>query len=574
MANGMGGLFIGASALRNSQTALNVTANNLANVNTAGYVRQQVVFGDMTYVDQNKQASISHMQTGLGVSIADVAHTRNVFLDKSFRTESGRQAFYASCYSTASEVQTFFQEMEGEAFQDNLEDFWVAFQEFAKDPTDSINQNLVMQKASLFVSRSNSVYTGLQSYQQNMNLRISDDIGRINDLGHTIFALNLEISRVEAGNVETAMSLRDERDNALDELASLARIEYKERSDGTVRVSIEGVNFVDEAKVYEMGKKEDQVTGFITPYWPHMSDTKHGQYSEVFNFDVAITSTFNTDLGELKALVMMRGDHYADYRDIEGMSVRDFNDSTGLSVMLTTGAQLDQLIHQLVTAINDVICPNIAADSAITGTDAAGNAVSYAAGTLILDADNCAVGSDNKIPPAELFTRVGCERYTTVYGDDGKTYYVYNTEDLTDTSKMYTTTSIKVNQDIVDNPSVLAHLTQLGEEARDFADRLVGIWDASKLTVSPNSNGTCTFAEYYAQMMGELGTAGSIYETTANTLEGTAIAFDNQRMQVTGVSSDEELTNMIKYQNAYNAASRYINVVSEMIETLINTMYA
>ena len=46
-------------------------------------------------------------------------------------------------------------------------------------------------------------------------------------------------------------------------------------------------------------------------------------------------------------------------------------------------------------------------------------------------------------------------------------------------------------------------------------------------------------------------------------------SIDNQRMQITGVSSDEELTNLIKYQHAYNAAARYINVVSEMLEHLI-----
>lgn len=75
-------------------------------------------------------------------------------------------------------------------------------------------------------------------------------------------------------------------------------------------------------------------------------------------------------------------------------------------------------------------------------------------------------------------------------------------------------------------------------------------------------------------MIGEIGTAGSIYDTIARTLEGTTKAVDNQRSQVTGVSSDEELTNMIKYQNAYNAASRYMNVISEMIETLVTSLGA
>ena len=75
-------------------------------------------------------------------------------------------------------------------------------------------------------------------------------------------------------------------------------------------------------------------------------------------------------------------------------------------------------------------------------------------------------------------------------------------------------------------------------------------------------------------MMGELGTVASIYEKTSTTLAGTATAVNNQRQQVIGVSSDEELTNMIKYQNAYNAASRYIQVVSDMIESLVTGLGA
>lgn len=55
-------------------------------------------------------------------------------------------------------------------------------------------------------------------------------------------------------------------------------------------------------------------------------------------------------------------------------------------------------------------------------------------------------------------------------------------------------------------------------------------------------------------------------------LTGTVASVDNQRQQVIGVSSDEELTYMIKYQNAYNAASRFINVVNEMIEHLLTQL--
>ena len=222
MANGMGSLFVGMSGLRSSQNALNTTANNLSNVNTAGYVRQQVLQTDSIYNTFDRSASISHQQSGLGVDIGDVVHARDIFLDKSYRTEAGRQAFYAATADAVNEVTTFYQELQGEAFQDSLQDFWVSFQELAKSPSDSVTLNLVVQKATLLVSRSEGIYNGLLDYQQNINTKISNDIDRVNELGHRIFELNDEIKRTEAGRVETAMSLRDERDNCLDELGALA----------------------------------------------------------------------------------------------------------------------------------------------------------------------------------------------------------------------------------------------------------------------------------------------------------------------------------------------------------------
>ena len=69
-----------------------------------------------------------------------------------------------------------------------------------------------------------------------------------------------------------------------------------------------------------------------------------------------------------------------------------------------------------------------------------------------------------------------------------------------------------------------------------------------------------------------MATIANVYGATASSLEGTVSAVNNQRQQVIGVSSDEELTYMIKFQNAYNASSRFINVVDEMIEHLITKL--
>lgn len=588
MANGFGSMFIGVAGLQSSQNALNVTSNNLANLDTTGYVRQSVLFADRDYVTFNTTAAISNQQSGLGVTIGDVVHSRDVFLDRLYRTESSRQSFYASTSEALTEVQNYYQELEGQAFQDALTDFWGSFQELYKYPEDSVYQNLVIQKAQLFTSRSSAVYSGLKSYQYNINSQISDDIDQVNELGKTISELNLQIQKVEAGNIETAMTLRDARDMALDELASLVDISYKEETNGVVRVSVEGNEFVNENGYYKVEKQTDKVTGFVTPYWSHLSDPDKGEYTYLFNFNCDISTENKNDMGEIKALVLARGDKVANYKDIVGLDGKTYDDTTGMSVMLRAEAQMDQLFHGIATAINDILCPNTEASNYITGltgnnsvtmTDADGNTYTVTANTKILDADKCAVGSDGKLPPQELFTRLGTERYTEVtYTDTSvnppttKTYYLYNEEDPTDTTKQYTMASTGVNSALITDETLLPHLQQNGDVDQSLMATLAAVWDKESLTVNPNDTKAYSFKGYYTAMIEEVATYGNVYNSTATNLSQTVQSVDNQRQQVIGVSSDEELTYMIKYQNAYNASSRFINVINEMIEHLITQL--
>lgn len=85
----------------------------------------------------------------------------------------------------------------------------------------------------------------------------------------------------------------------------------------------------------------------------------------------------------------------------------------------------------------------------------------------------------------------------------------------------------------------------------------------------PKDTSKCNFEGYYDKIISHLGTNGSIYKASSDTMTSTAAAIDNQRNQIMGVSSDEELTNMIKYQSAYNASSRFITVISQMTELIV-----
>ena len=77
---------------------------------------------------------------------------------------------------------------------------------------------------------------------------------------------------------------------------------------------------------------------------------------------------------------------------------------------------------------------------------------------------------------------------------------------------------------------------------------------------------------YYNSLVSQVANSGDVYKSICQAQEETVSSIESSREQIIGVSSDEELEFMIMFQNAYNASSRYINVVSEMLEHLVTTL--
>lgn len=567
MANGFGSLYIGASGLQSAQNALNTTANNLANVNTVGYVRQQVVFSDKRYdLLKDPTLRVNAHQSGLGVDIGDVVHARDVFLDKAYRLETGRNAFYEACYETTTYVEDLLQELDGEEFKVSVEDLWTSFQELAKTPADSVTQNLVLQKSELLLSRAQTLYDDLKEYQANIDMQIKEDVVRVNEIGEKIYELNLKIQRVESNKVETAMTLRDERDKLLDELGSYANINIHEDELGFVYVTMEGVDFVYEAGYHSIEIQTDNLTNFSTPYWSHLSDPEKKLYVGVFDPEETISSEMNTDVGTIKAKMIMRGDDFGIYSDL--LTAENYKGVQD-EVVMETEAQVDLLIHEIVTAVNDAMSPNKDYTVQKDVYDANGNLLFAAGQTIqILDEENCARGVDGELPPQEVFVRQGMPRYTT-YEIDGQSFYVYNPENPEDSNSLYRLGNLEVNENLKKVITMFPAYTQ--NKAVDFkmAERLVNIWEVQGMHINPSDQYPCTFQDFYDKMIAKLGTDGNIYKSSVDTLNTTTASLENSRQQVLGVSSDEELGKLIKYQSAYNASSRYMTVIAQMTELIV-----
>ncbi|BBF44950.1 flagellar hook-associated protein FlgK [Lachnospiraceae bacterium KM106-2] len=596
MSGSMSSLYVGVTGLTASQNALNTTAHNLTNIGTKGYVRQQALFADTNY----SSVGINHinsMQVGLGTNLAAVRQVRDTFLDKSYRIESGRYSYYEVQYQTADEIEDVMGELEGVEFQNSLEDFWTSIQSLANEPDNIVQRTTTVQTAVSFVERANTIYAQLKDYQLSLNTKIKNQVDEVNSIGQQIVDLNYLIQKAEAGNVENANDYRDTRNLLLDQLATYGEISYDENKYGVVTVNFEGVQFVSETGYNKMGvEKMSENSEMIKPVWEFFD-------TDVFDLSRTPKSDDDTDVGSLKGILIARGDAVANYSDIPvkptepkksdyatdalynaayaqyetdlsqfEADTKVYNQKVNQSIVMSVQAQLDQLVHGVVTKINDILCPNETVTDSVTG-------VTYK--VLASDA-SIGMGDGCEVPGTELFSRIGSDRYEEVTitrkKEDGSTYtetrYAYKEEDASDPNSLYSITNIQVNPDVLKNVSLipLSNANKTGDYAVDVCKELTSAWTETFATLDPNTTTKNTFKDYYITMVGAIANRGNTTKSIADNQESLSASIDSQRQQIIGVSSDEELTKLIQYQHAYNAASRYFSVANDMLEQLINNL--
>ncbi len=301
-----------------------------------------------------------------------------------------------------------------------------------------------------------------------------------------------------------------------------------------------------------------------------------------------------------------------DLENYYNVEVVEYNKTVGGTVVMKAQAMFDQLINTVVTLINDCLSPKttLQTTGGLTVTvpqgtcvynlddplrdvllegvdngsitvdrfgiiqDAAGATVTVPDGkTLtILDMERTSYGVDpEQTPGTELFVRADQpDRYTKVVAADGTEYYIYNKNDDFGDESTYRLKNLEVNPLVLDNYSYLP-LTTLEENVDlNKGAELLAAWDAAGVCLDPNNTTLKDINDYYSTMVGVIGNDGYVYNAIAESQSDVVVSLDEKRESKQGVTSEEELTNLIKFQNAYNASSRYITTVADMIDTLIN----
>ena len=568
-------LYVGNSGLTTSQNALNTTAHNMSNVGTKGYTRQQITQGTMNYVTIKNQPNMNApQQTGLGTLYNNTKQVREMFLDKSFRLESGRESFYEVSYNTIEEAEDLLQEMNGQEFAEAINNLWVAAQELSKAPTEATTQATFVNRCNEFISRSQGVYKGFTEYQDRMDESIKGMVDTINALGDELFELNRQVSMIECGGVEHANDLRDRRNQILDELATYGNISYEEDAQRNVIVSFENTSFVCLDMVNHIGLDTDaSPDGFYTPYWEFAAKDVSvlvpgtggatgvpAQYemqkditgARIVNLSLPVSSDMNTDVGKLRATLLARGDHHATYHDLsddatgtyynqgynENGKVQPGAVSVANSVIMNLEAEFDQLFNTVVTAINDVMRNALSNPATVSGEGSTEDYVMF----------------QMSFPTAALNYDIDADHKA---GKNLMGLSITNTE---------------VNSRLLQDPTTFNFRTVTGDQDEAAMRDLKAAFTTSKYTINPNVVATTSINGYYNAYVTQISTSGSVYKGIRDFQEQTVDGLDQAREQVTGVNQDEELQYMIQFQNAFNASSRYINVVNELLNHLLTSL--
>ncbi len=594
----MGSLYVGVTGLQTSSNSLNTVAHNISNVNTEGYTRQQISQKDRHYnLLSLKNPEVPLLkQLGLGVQYGETRQVRDYFLDKTYRTESGRAAFYEVSSDALMQVEDILKEAnEDEAFSGALSEFWNSIQELAKDPSGSVTQGLFVSKAQTLLDRAAEVYNGIIDYQNNLNRQIKDTVDKINEYGRELSKLNEEIVKVEAkiknangivDNVENANDLRDRRNLIVDELAKLVNVSFEEDTDGFMNVQIEYSDFVQRETIYEIALDQDEY-GFYTPYWKTNAQVKSDGSLDIsqallFNLKRPISSSINTDIGKLKSLMVSRGDKYGTSEDLSRYTT-DFTklEDSYKSLLAAGDPEADEALRKLKEFVTK---SGLGAYDETTGlTDDQKEGLTlldkeyYDVNVLPRTCTNVEAEFDNLIHGVvvKISEILGNAGYTT----DGKGWAEEPYQDnglytLIAESEGYHIGNISVNTKFLQMPTLLSFTTESGEADYATAEKLTEAFKAEEHVLNPDLTQKSNFLNYYGDLVEQVTNSSSVARTLLDAQNATAEAARDAREQILGVSSDEELQFMITFQNAYNANSRYITTINTMLESIIQTFGA
>ena len=619
------GLTIGYSGLLAANAALNTTGNNISNVETDGYSRQKV--------NQSAADALRVFTTygcaGAGVEVLAIERIRDEFYDVKYWNNNTNTGEYSMKAYYMKQVEDYFADNSTiEGFKTIFDRMMSALAEVQKQSGSDSTKAQFIGSASSLCDYFNSMAANMEQVQKDVNQEIKLKIDEINSIATEIATLNKQINTIELDGKSHANELRDARTKLLDELSAIVDVEVTEtpivdatnpdRYTGANRLIVRiagGQTLVDSgdyrslecvARKPEEKVNQSDIDGIYDVYW--VANRLTGDLGDQFNL-------YNGAMGgELRGLVQMRdgnnGENFQGtvndiqtvvdggktYKEVKVKVTKDYLlDMNKLTLSYTGGKinlgnqvfyftewKYDQTTQEYTFRIDESI-NNANLTTTRMGKEATiGASVKYQGVPYYMAQMNEWIRTFS-----EAFNKILKEGYD-VKGNQGILMFTGNHE--TDEEQYLfdgglnpgVKDTVSVNDDsyyrltaknasilkaMVNDPDLLATKVGQTEGVDEYknVERLIKMIN-DKTQVSFRGAST---AEFLTCILSDIALNTNSANTFHSNFTNVGKAIDNQRLSISGVDQDEEAVNLVKYQNAYNLASRMIQTMTEIYDRLI-----
>ncbi len=601
----------GTSGLNAAQVAVATTSQNIANADNDYYTRQRVQFTASNAL--NSQG----ISVGSGVTVKSVVRIHDEFVYSKLRSSNTNLAYDSYAKQTLQEIAQYFPDLNETGISQDIDNYFSSWNDLASNASEGSQKIALVQSTLTLTKDIKSTRDSLRSLQDSLNAQLKTSVDEINSIGQQLADLNKQISTIESQPGNYANDLRDQRDNLELTLSGLVGISVSKgtiSSDGTVDanmtdggtdyyLNISGASFVDGSTFHPLViDNSSNQSSYYSVYSESQDGTRYnlteqlsgGKVGAILDLrgrvvDPDVNDGYPQD-GTLQGYVDNL-DSFAqtlitETNNIYAQSAQSNMQSPTLDLKGDTALQ--NAYNNVENGSFDVIIYDNDGKEIARKTITIGTATSMTDDTFTdsivtqLNTSTDDNGDNNALNDVDdYFTATFMDNgtfslspttnnsgYTIAIEDHGTNFpgVIGVNQFLTGTDASNIDVATKYKKDpssmngysapITGNNGVANSMLQLQYDTLNF-------YNKSGSTVQESFQG------YYSYLTTSIATDASAASNSFDTNSALNTTILNQFQSISGVNTDEELTNLIQYQSSYSANAKVITTIDQMLDTLL-----
>ena len=553
-----------ANALQVSELGLQVVSNNVANANTPGYIRQELV------QSTGPAVLVGGVLLGYGVRANGVVQKFDDFTAGQLRETLSNLESSKTLDDLYSQIESVFGELSDNDLSSKLADFSGSIQDVLNQPANTSLRRLVIERGKSLATDIRGINSQLVGLQGTLNQGIRDSATEINRLTERIAKLNTRIVEIEGGGSikSDAVGLRDEREQTLNSLAQIVDIRAAEQQSGAVTVFVGGEYLVSDGLQRKVSvsveqRENDSVIEIRLADTDSPLQASSGRLKGYYEArDRAAGSAFNDldqfarDLIEQFNLIHAQGQGLSGFSNVTGTNAADDTtsalDLAGLPVKIKNG-EFEIQVSDSLSGLKKTHVIRVQLNGGTSDSSLA---------DITASLDTIAGISASLTPEGRLRIESDSDKITFSFQNDSTNFLAaagINTFFEGDSAG-----TIAVNSVIANDPRMFAASNTGVGGGTDNALKLAQAFDEPLDQLDGRS-----IKQSYEDLVVRTTQDINVQSGVTDGLQNYYKVLEGKLLGITGVNLDEEAVKMIFYQRAFQASSRVIQASSELLDTLM-----